>query len=173
MDTPNGNAIKVFTPQTIEEFQAFAPYFELLLSFDHLFLPKQVVYDAVLSDLGNLTMFFYGDIVLGCFTPDRYKRSAELHGILRPDLDIIFGRQGAAALRAGLIHHVLDALFRADEKDKVYFKCYPSDRRGVGFAWQYKFKRLRNKDKGKLVFVLSRDDYYARMNGKETKGTGV
>lgn len=152
--------LKFVTPQNDEEMAAALPEFEFLHHFVVEKLAPEEFESVLKSAVGCATLIYINEILFGCFIYDIYKKTVELHGIIRPD-----GGQFVPAfkrVKQHLMLMVLDDIFFTMERDKVVILQAPANKGVRGFAIMFGFQPLKNKDKGRTVWVLHKDKYIER-----------
>lgn len=164
--------ITYITPQTEAELEPFIPWLCSLLET----LPDSVrpepdkMRDAAESFLREVTFPYLEDLPLGCFAIRLSKKSAEIHGITRPDLKELIGK--AAGPVIGIIgRQMLETIFMEHEKKLVIAKV-PDDAIGAqGFLRRWGFRPMEDKntgkklDKGRRVYVLKREQFIKNYLG--------
>lgn len=155
--------ITLKTPQTEEDLKKVFGEFKFLQCFSPIRLSDDELWEILVDDLPFNTLVYGNGLLIGCYTLDVYARSAELHGIARPDMaDVI---PHSKRVKVAIYRGILEDVFRRLNKDKLIIKA-PSDYLGVvGFCRMFGFKRLQNLDKGRVVWKLSREDW--EKDGKE------
>lgn len=160
----NNVDLTFITPQTAEEFQRYYSEFEFL----HHFFPFKLSADGLKqildSRIGNCTLVYANSILIGSFMLDIFKNSVELHGIARPDMAKIVHNHKRVKLY--IYQLILSDVFDFIGKDKLVIKAEDYNKGVRGFALMYGFNKLKNKDKGRNVWVLTKQQYGQRkQNG--------
>ena len=151
------------------ECDAVAMAYREDLAFLYHFLPFQAdpVDEYLANSLPHLTLIYANDIIVGAFVLVLWKRTAELSGVIRPDLNTVFPGRGKR-LKLKLFDIVLDAVFEGPgAREKLICKVPPESKGGRGFAWMYGFKKLPNIDKGRTVWKLEKINYELWKTKKE------
>ena len=155
--------ITLRTPQDAVELRELFPEFLFLHHFSPIRLSEQELWDVLSEDIPFTTLVYGNGLLIGCYSLEVSKRSAELHGIARPDMaDII---PHSKRVKVAIYRGILDDVFRKLGKDKLVIKAPRSYLGVVGFCRMFKFTRLQNTDKGRQVWVLKREDW--EKHGKE------
>lgn len=153
--------ITFITPQSVQELEARREDFDFLYHFSPYKLSKEEIWDILVADIPFNTLVYGNGILLGCFTLDVYTNSVELHGICRPDISKVV--PGYRRVKLGVYNALLRDIFTRLNKDKVIIKG-ELDNKGVrGFATIFGFERLANRDKGRIVWKLTKDKYLSLM----------
>lgn len=158
------------TPQTEEEMAPFVPWLSVLLetfpASQRIPLSEREAF--ILGHVGYLTVPFLSDdlesLPLGCFLVELSKKSAEIHGITRPDLKELIGR-AAGPVIASVGKKMLEVIFLDHEKSVAVAKVPTDSRGGLGFLRRWGFSPMRDAntgvkmDKGRRVYVLPRQKF--------------
>lgn len=164
------------TPQTEAELKQFTPWLATL--FDTLPEVVRPVGEKreqmVAGFLGELTIPYLTDgatsLPLGCFVVELNKKSAEIHGITRPDLKALIGRAAGPAI-AAVGKKMLEVIFMEHQKKLVIAKVPDEAKSAFGFLRRWGFKPLadvntgKKLDKGRRVYVLRRETFIKRYVG--------
>lgn len=164
------------TPGTEAELEPYVPWLiSLMETWPHSSRPKQENLKLVIDGfLGELTIPYLDDgaqsLPLGCFIVVLNKRSAEIHGITRPDLKELIGRLAGPAI-AAVGKKMLEVIFLEHERGLVFAKV-PDDAVGAkGFLRRWGFKPMADAntgtklDRGRRVYVLRREQFIKRYVG--------
>jgi hypothetical protein len=154
--------LKFVTPQTPDEFAAHYADFEFLHHFFPFKMTPQELRAVLESRVGACTLVYANFVLIGSFMLDVYKHSVELHGIARPDMFKVIPQH--KRVKQYVFSLILDDVFRHMRKDKLIIKAEDYNRGVRGFALMNGFRKLENQDKGRQVWVLSKQRYYERLH---------
>lgn len=144
------------TPETPEALETHLPSLEFL----SLFVPWRGWLDTVKTYVPYLTLVYDLDKkwILGAFTLELTKKTAELHGVCRLDLRELYPRQQADSVMADWWKRVSEDIFTRQGKEKVILKVPKESKGGRGFARRNGF-RFINREKSSIVYRLKREDW--------------
>lgn len=170
------------TPQTLDELKRYKDLLKTFLAFTPLRMSEKEFTEWLESFLGNITLMFYGPLPVGAFYLEWYKRSVELHGMIRPDLYWYFmptdfalkfnqRRLIAKRLSRGVVAEatrgLFDSIFSIPEQKTIIIKIPKGNLSVKGFARINNFEQIPNLDKGREVWKLTRQRYLGGLSGQE------
>lgn len=157
------------TPTTLDELRLYRRDIDFLQSF----LPfphwskedPEAFLEAV---VGELTLVYYDGLLIGSFMFELSKRSAELHGIVRPDLKSLLCPRSSRRLLASIYRLMFDRIFGELGKRAIVAKIPPEARGAKGFLLREGFKQINTEGRD-TVWSLSRDKYLERQSVKKAE----
>jgi hypothetical protein len=160
------------TPQTEDELAPYVAWLSSLLdTLPETVRPDEDKREAVVAGyLGEVTIPYLQDLPLGCFIVELNKKSAEIHGITRPDLKDLIGK-AAGPVIAAVGRKMLEVIFMEHERSLVFAKVPKESRGARGFLWRWGFRPMPDAntgvklDKGRQVYVLPRTEFIKRYVG--------
>lgn len=157
--------LKLITPGSEEEIQTHWADIEFLHHFFPFKMSKEDLKAFIYTRIGGVTLVYANHILIGAFMIDEYQGSAELHGIARPDMSQVI--PGHKRLKYHIFRLILNNVFQVMNKPKLIIKAEPENTGVKGFALMFGFHKLPNKDKGRNIWVLTKERYFERLKAKE------
>jgi hypothetical protein len=149
------------TPSTLEEIKAYQheiAYLQSLMPFSHW---SQTELPAFMeASLGELTLVFLEHLLMGTFSIELRKRSAEIHGIVNPTIKNFLGKKAFRNTLNLIYSLLLDRLFFELNREVIIARIHPSAKGSLGFVRHYGFKKVCSK-KEESIWVLRKENYLA------------
>lgn len=134
-----------------------------LLLFLSNFLPKSCRdldhMEIFRSLVGELSLVYAEELLVGLVIIEFSKKSAELHGIARPDLRDFYGPRLARKILETIYGRIFTTIFDVEKKKKVIAKVPPDALGAMGFLRRFGFERMDKTDVGRQLFKLTREKY--------------
>lgn len=158
------------TPTSVAEFKPYREdvrFLQCFLPFRHW---SHDELDAFIeASVGELTLVYYNGMLVASFSLELYRRSAELHGIVRPDLKKLLCPRSAMRVKTAIYQIIFHKIFVDLGKQVLVAKVPEVAKGALGFVRRWGFTKI-NKDRGETVYKLDQKTYLERFNGlKETK----
>ena len=164
--------LTTLTPKTEEEMAPFKPVINSLVSW----LPDsyQGTEEALASMVGDLTIIYWENLLIGAIAIEMHKKTAEIHGVANPDLRMLLGRHAATRLIDEIGTRMLEVVFMQERKRAAIAKVAPDSLGGIGFMRKWGFKGISDgeggvkMDDGRRVYKLTREEFLRGYGKKES-----
>lgn len=146
------------TPQTDDELTQYWQPLAYLFSQ----LPESVTtpFDVWLKSWGgSVTIIYCGELLVGAFGVELFKRSAEIHGVFSPRLNERLDANVRRVIKQTSGRVLIMELFKSKAIKKLVAKVPAGNKAGRMWCAGYGFKPLQGLDKGRVVYVLNKEDF--------------